>query len=92
VGEEFDRLANAARLVNAALLADGQVHGKMQERVGAPILNLGHGGQRSVHVLKVLRVLRVLIHPLIRYDFDSFQPLTGEGFSINRAKETTDIG
>ena len=49
-GQEFHRLANAARLVNRALFADGQVHGKVQKGVGLFTFNVIHFFKCSVRI------------------------------------------
>jgi hypothetical protein len=70
--KQLDRLADAARLVDGALLADRQVHRQMQERIGFAAFDLIHFFQRSVCVHEVAVVLRMFINPLTCYCFDSF--------------------
>jgi hypothetical protein len=50
VTQQFNSLANAAWLVNAALLADGQVHGKVQKRVVPSGVHIEHGGQSGIDI------------------------------------------
>lgn len=92
MGQQLDRLPDATRLVNAALLRNGQMHGQMQKRVTASRLLRADGGQGRVQVGEVARVFGVLVHPLDRYDFNSFQPKTSAPFSITIAKKSPNIG
>jgi hypothetical protein len=68
------------------------MHRQVQERVGTAFLYLAHAGQGGVYIGKVLGVFRVFVHPTGCYYFYSFQCSAGEGFGINRAKKTADIG
>jgi hypothetical protein len=63
-GELLHRRADAGGLVDAALLADRQVHRQVQEGIGAPVLHRVAGGQRRFEVGQVGAVLRVLLRPL----------------------------
>jgi len=72
VGKQFDGLAYASGLVDAALLTDRQVHRQVQKRVGAALLRFAHAGQCGVYIGKVLCIFGVLIHPLACYGFNSF--------------------
>ena len=66
-GEQFNRLANAAWLVDAALLADRQVHREVQKSAGFIGRGLRRllrdGGQRSVNVGQHSVVFRVFVDP-----------------------------
>jgi len=64
VAQQFHRLPNAAGLVNAALLADGQMHGQVQKGVFFGGVNLQHAGQGGVYVGQFGMVLGVLVDPL----------------------------
>ena len=90
--EEFNGLANAARLVNRALFADGKVHGKVQEGVGLPTFNVIHFFKGSIRICKIGVIFRVLLQPLVCYGFNSFHGLIGPGFSVDRTKKTANIG
>ncbi len=92
VREQLHRLANAARLVNAALLADGQVHGQVQKRIVLAGLGIVHAAQGSVHIGQLRVVFGVLVNPQARYCFNSFQRLTCLGLGINSTKKLADIG
>jgi len=48
VGEQFYSLSDAPGLVNAALFADGQVHGQMQKRIFLGGICVQHAGQGSI--------------------------------------------
>jgi hypothetical protein len=50
VREQLHGLANTSGLVNAALLADGQVHGQMQKRIFFGGVNVQHAGQCRINV------------------------------------------
>ena len=63
VGQQLDRLAYAAWLVDAALLGDGQVHGQMQKRIAFAFFGLAHGEQGSIQVGQVSMVFGVLVNP-----------------------------
>jgi len=91
VGQQFHRLAYAARLVYAALLADRQVHGQMQKRVGACRVHRQHGGQRGVQVGKIGVVLGVLIHPARGNGFNGFQRQAVAGLGKGFAKKATHV-
>jgi hypothetical protein len=96
--EQFYRLADATRLVDAALLADRQVHGQMQKRPGV-LRGLGgfaglfcrQPSQRRVNVGQFGMVFGVLGDPQVRYGFNSFQRLTGLGFGVNRTEKPADV-
>jgi hypothetical protein len=96
--EQLNRLPYTTGLVYGALLADGQMHGQMQKRVGfagfpgGAIVRLFQFEQCSIHIAEISVVLRVFIHPLTRYYFNSFQRRINAGFGINRAKKTAHIG
>ena len=63
VREQLKRLPNPTRLVNAALLADGQMHREVKKRVLPFFQNLGHAGQRSIHIGQRTVVLWMLADP-----------------------------
>lgn len=65
-GEQLHSLANAARLVDAALLADGQGHGQMQKRIGFAINYFVHRDQRCMNIAEYRMVLWVLRNPQSR--------------------------
>jgi len=82
-GEQFDRLADAARLVDRALFADRQMHRQVQKRIRLAAFNVVHGGQRSAGIGEVEVVLRVLVDPHARYCFQGIHGLQGLGFGMN---------
>ena len=92
MGQQLDRLPDAAGLVDAALLRDGEMHRQMQECVATSVLRHAHGGQGSIQVGEVAGVFGVLIHPLNRYDFNSFQRKASAPFRITIAKKSPNIG
>ena len=92
VCQQLDCLADAARLVNTALLGDRQMHGQMQKAVALAVIDCAHAGQRAVQVSQLGMVFGVLVDPQGSYCFNSFQRLFGLGFGVNRAKKTADIG
>jgi len=49
-GQQLNRLANAAWLVDGALFADGDMHGQMQKRVGLTAVAFVLLGQRRINV------------------------------------------
>ena len=61
--QQFYRLADAAGLVNAALLADGQVHGQVQKRVVSVRVDLLHISQGTVQVGQLGVVFGVFVDP-----------------------------
>ena len=91
MGEQLHRLAYAAWLVDAALLADGQVHGQVQKRVAAPGLAGLHGGQCGIHIGKFGVVLRVLVHPAGGQGFYGFEWLTRAGLGKSAAKKAAHV-
>ena len=76
-GEPFHRSADAARLVDADLLGDGQVHRQVQERVGAPFLHVEDSGHGRIHVGQVGVVFRVLADPVGCLGLQGAQELAG---------------
>ena len=74
--QQLDRLPNAARLVNRALLADRQMHRQVQEGIGLASFNVVHFFQCHIRVGKIAMVFGVLGYPLTCYGFKSFQGLT----------------
>ena len=92
VGEQFHRLANAAGLVDAALFADGQVHRKVQKRVGPVRVVFQHAGQGRVHVGQFSMVFGVFVDPLADQHFHGLQWRRCAGFGVNTAKKAPDIG
>ncbi len=91
-GQQLHRLANAAWLINAALLADGQVHGEVQKRVGAIRRGFLQLGQRLLQVGKLGVVLRVLVNPLAGNDLYRLHRLTRTGLGVNITKESANVG
>lgn len=92
VRKQFHGLSDPARLVNAALFSDGQMHGQVQKRIFPTGLNVGHGAQRCIDVRKITGILRVFVHPLTCYYFDSFQRLSRAGFGVTGTKKSAYIG
>ena len=90
--QQFNRLANAAWLVDAALLGNGQMHGQVQERVGFVVVCVDHFEQGCIHVLQVGMVFGVFGYPLTGYYFNGFLRSIGFGFGVNRAKKLADVG
>ena len=92
VGQQLDRLPDAAWLVDAALLRDGEMHGQMQECVAPSLLQGAHGCQGGVQIGEVAGVFGVLVHPLNRYDFNSFQRKSRAPFGVTITKKSPNIG
>jgi hypothetical protein len=92
VGEQFHGLANAARLVNAALLANRQVHGQMQKRILSGGINIEHAGQGRIHVRELGVVLGVLVNPLTGQNFDGLQGGARSGLGVGATEKAADIG
>ena len=92
VGKQFDRLADASRLIDAALLRDGQVHRQVQKRIFTASVRRADGAQGGIKIGKIGSILRVLVHPLACYSFYSFQRLSCAGFGITGAKESANVG
>lgn len=74
--EQFNRLADAGWLVDAALFADRQVHGEVQKGVGLPGLRVVHLLERSGAVGEVGVVFGVLFDPVRGQHFNRFLRLT----------------
>ena len=91
VRQQLHRLPDAPGLINAALLADGQVHGQVQERVALAFFSVLHGGQGGVDIGQIGVVFGVLVNPQACYGFNSLKRLTSEGFGINRTEKMADI-
>ena len=64
VGQQFNRLANSPGLVNAALLADGQVHGQVQKRIALSLRVGIHLTQGRIHIGEFCVVFGMLGNPL----------------------------
>ena len=90
-GQQLDGLAYAVRLVDGALLADRQVHGQMQERVGAAFAGVIHLADRGGLIGKVSVVFRVLVDPLASQGFDGFHGLVAAGLGVDGAVEAADV-
>jgi hypothetical protein len=90
--QQFDGLADAAWLVNRALLADGQVHRQVQKRVRFAAVHVIHFFQRRFNVGKIGVVFGVLVYPQAREGFQCFERLARAGFGIDGAKKAPDIG
>ena len=91
-GQQLHRLADAAGLVDAALLTHRQVHRQVQEWVGARRVFGIHTGHGSVGVGQLGVVFGVFVDPLACYYFNSFKRLPRLRLGVNRAKESADIG
>jgi len=92
LGQQFHGLADATRLVDAALLADGQVHGQVQEGVGAVRLQVVvalHGG---VHVVQFREVLGVLRDPQAGQGLDRLHRGVILHFAAHAAEKAAHIG
>ena len=72
VREQLHRLADAARLVNRALLADGQMHGQVQKRVGAALAAVIDRRHGRIGIAQVGVVFGMLVNPQACYGFNSF--------------------
>ena len=92
VCEQFHRLADAAWLVNGTLLAYRQVHGQMQERVGAPIVAAVHRCDGGIGIAQIAVVLGMLVNPLRRDGLQRFQRLGCTRLGIDCAKVAADVG
>ncbi len=90
--QQFYGLANAARLVNTALLTDGQVHRQVQKGVGLACVFVGHFQQCGVHVRQLCVVLGVFVNPQAGDGFYRFHGLVGSRFGIGGAKKSANIG
>ena len=90
--QQFNGLANAARLINAALFTDRQVHRQMQEGIVPRRICVLHGCQSSLHIRQFGVVFRMLINPLTRQNFNGLQGPARPGFGISTAKKAPDIG
>ncbi|MNY44705.1 hypothetical protein D3C86_1797550 [compost metagenome] len=90
--EQLHGLAYAARLVDAALLADRQMHGQVQERIGAArrlVVVARHGG---VGIGEVVKVLGVLGNPEAGQGFNGLHRRIGEHLGAHPAEEAPHIG
>ena len=90
-GQQLHRLADAAGLVNRALLADGQVHGQVQEGVVLAVLacellrqGVGFIGQHRV-------VFGVLGHPFTGQHFQGVNQRMRLMLGIDLTEEATNI-
>jgi hypothetical protein len=92
VGQQFHRLADAARLVDAALFADRQVHRQVQERVGVGRVGRAHGSQCRIDIAQGLVVLGVLGDPEAGNRLDRLQRLAVARLGIDRAEKSPHIG
>jgi hypothetical protein len=70
VTEQFKRLSDASRLIDAALFTDGQVHGQMQEGVFSRRICILHGSQGRIDIRQFGVIFRVFINPLAGQNFD----------------------
>ena len=91
-GQQFDCLTDAARLVNAALLADRQVHGQVQKRVGLLRRFVVVAGNGCVHVRQVCVVLGMLGNPQAGQRLDGFHGRAALGFGVHTAQKAAHIG
>jgi len=92
VRQQFDCLAYATRLIDAALLGDRQMHRQVQKSVVLSVSALAKRRQRRINIGQRCVVFGVLVHPQGSYCFYSFKRLFCLGFGINRAKKLADIG
>jgi hypothetical protein len=92
MGQQFDGLANATRLIDRTLLADRQMHRQMQERVGPALGLLAHAAQSGVDVGQFRVKLRVLGDPATRQRLDGIQRLPVARLGIDAAEESAHIG
>ena len=92
VRQQFHCLADAPGLVNAGLLADGQVHREVQKRIGPVGVVVEHAGQRSIKIGQFGVVFGVLVDPLADQHFHGFERSRCAGFGVNAAKKAPDIG
>jgi len=90
--EQFHGLSDAARLIDAALLADRQVHGQVQEGIG-PVRGLVVvSRQRGDLILQVVPILRVLTDLQAGQRFDRFHGLGLLLLALHGAEKVPDIG
>ncbi len=90
--QQFNRLAYAARLVDGALFADGQVHRQVQKGVGLAAFHVVHFFKRRIGIVKVGVVLGVFGDPLAGEGFNRLHGLAGFGFGMHCTEKTADIG
>ncbi len=92
VGQQLDCLTNASGLVDAALLADRQVHRQVQKRILPVRVGCVHVGQRSIDVGQFGVVFGVFVNPLADEHFHGFERGGGSGLGINTAEKSPHIG
>jgi hypothetical protein len=92
VTQQFNGLANTARLVNAALFADRQVHRQVQKRIVAIWVYHKHVGQSGIDIGQLGVVFRMLIDPLAGQNFNGFQFGPRPRFGISSTKKSPHIG
>ena len=90
--QQLHRLTNATGLVDAALLAQAEMHAQMQERVGLAQLFGADCEERGVDIAQISVVLGVLINPQAGNGFDGFEGLIRLGFGKSGAKEAANVG
>lgn len=91
--EQFNRLANAAWLVNAALFTERQMHGQVQERIDTTAIGrCVHGPQGGIQIGKISGVFGVQVQPSGCYRFNRLQHAALAGLGVNLAKEAAHIG
>ena len=90
--QQFHRLADAAWLVNAALLADRQVHRQVQKRVGALGLQVVIAGDGRLGVGQFGVELGVLGNPQAGQGFNGLHGLLRLGFGMDGAEKAPHIG
>ncbi len=92
VAQQFNRLPNAPWLVNAALLANGEVHREVQKWIFAGRVNVLHGCQRRIHIGQFCVVFRVFFNPLAGQYFDGRHGGARAEFGIGPTKKSAHIG
>jgi cytochrome c553 len=86
-GQQLDRLADAARLVDGALLADGQVHRQMEKRIFTTVFSVVDANDGSIGIGQLRVVFGMRIDPARRDGFQRFQRLSGTAPGVDIAEE-----
>jgi hypothetical protein len=90
--QQFDRLPDAARLVDRALLADRQVHGQVQEGIGLAVVAFIDARDSGVAVCHVGVVLGMLLQPLAGQRLQRIHRLSARALGVNRTEKAPYIG
>jgi len=91
--QQFHRLPDPRGLVDAALFADGQVHGEVKEWVFLfSLARFAHLGQCGIHVRQFVVVLGVFGNPLASEHFDGFHRLLRALFRQDTTEKAPYIG